>query len=83
MTSRTRSVRFVAVMMLGIGGLLGMPKQGLAAPAPLDCTFCVDTCDVDLDRVCEQHGCTPNAPSCYASGCQPPLFSAAVTCNPI
>ena len=82
MTSRTRKAQFLAVMMLGLGGLFAIPKEGLAARAALASTLWVETSDVDLDRVCENHGCTPNAPSCYASAC-PPLFGASVTCNPI
>lgn len=82
MISRTRKTRFFAVILLGVGGLVAVPNESFAARTELDCTFCVDNCDVDLNRVCENHGCTPNAPSCYASECYP-LFSAAVTCNPV
>ena len=39
MTSRTRKAQFLAVMMLGLGGLFAIPKEGLAARAPLDCTL--------------------------------------------
>jgi hypothetical protein len=81
MISRHRLVQIAAVIALTVVHLMDRPSTAAAAE---NCSFCIESCNVDLEEACEARACGHNSPSCYISGgCPGSMGSAVVVCMPI
>jgi len=81
MISRRRLIQLASIVTLAVVGLVDRPAE---ADAATNCTFCIESCNVDLEQACNNQGCGTNAPSCYLEGgCGGSMGSAYVVCMPI
>lgn len=76
--SKIRRFQLLSVLALGIASLSVEPH---VASAAMDCSFCIESCNVDAEHECEDHGCAPNGPVCQSNAC--PVGQALIECRPV